>query len=247
MNSSTLQQVNRHTVDHTPAPPSKGRGPVRSCAACRKTEDAPAAGRPQSEHEGANLERLKLVRWVRDAEGEVFPDLGKSAFGRGAWVHPSAECFEKLQPALSRSFRAPVMTTPEAARERLRAAANKQVRALLGSARRQKQLVYGTDAVSEVYRRGDAHALVVATDARAAASSDSVRDAAARGRAAAWGTKSSLGVILGRSEVGVIAVLEERLATALFGAIALAHLKAPPTTTRRVRTNRRADVSTEVE
>ena len=53
------------------------------------------------------------MRWVRDDSGQVAPDLARSAFGRGAWLHATPGCIAKLSSALSRSFRAPVVTTPE--------------------------------------------------------------------------------------------------------------------------------------
>jgi hypothetical protein len=49
---------------------------------------------------------------------------------------------------------------------------------------------------------------------------------------------------VGRPEVGVLAILDDHLATALFDAIALAHLQDPSLARG---TPRRADVSTEVE
>lgn len=204
------------------------RAPERTCAACRKV------GPPES-----------MVRWVRGEDGSVVPDLKGSGFGRGSWLHPRVQCLAKLVPALSRSFRAPVTTSPEAAVALLRSAGDKRVRDLLGAARRQRKLALGSAAVEDALGRGLAGLLVVAQDARAAAETPGVRRAVAEGRACAWGSKERLGRIVGRPEVGVVAILDDRLAAALFDAIALAHLQGPPPGAGR--NPGRADVSTEVE
>jgi ribosomal protein L7Ae-like RNA K-turn-binding protein len=120
-------------------------------------------------------------------------------------------------------------------------AAEKRVRDVLGAARRQRRIEVGSDAVEEALERNEAYVVVVACDARAAAETTGVRRAVASGRACAWGNKERLGRICGRSEVGVLAVTEERLATALFEAIALSHLQGPPGLSGE------ADVLTEVE
>ena len=57
----------------------------------------------------------------------------------------------------------------------------------------------------------------------------SVRAAVPLGKARVWGTKDDLGQLTGRPEVGVLAVLDQRLATGLFGAIAMALLAHPTT------------------
>lgn len=204
------------------------RASERTCAACRQS------GPPES-----------MVRWVRDDEGVVHPDVRGSAFGRGAWLHPRVQCIARLVPALSRSFRAPVTTTPEQALEWLRAAGDKRVRDLLGAVRRQRKYALGSDAVEDALARGQACLVLVAQDARAGAETPGVRRAVAEGLACAWGTKERIGQIVGRPEVGVLAILDDRLATALFDAIALAHLQGPPLDAGR--TPGRADVSTEVE
>lgn len=204
-----------------------GERASRSCAACR-SESNPRA----------------MIRWVRSPSGEVAPDLGRKSFGRGAWLHADARCLGKLTSALSRSFRAPVTTSPEQGLLLIRAAAEKKVRDLLGAARRQRRLELGSAAVEEALQGGIARLVVVACDARAAAETSGVRRAIAAGKACAWGSKEGLGRICGRSEVGVIAVTEDRLATALFDAIALAHSPGTPVFGPSAE---RADVLTEVE
>lgn len=68
--------------------------PQRSCCACRETAD-----------------RGELVRLVRLEDGTVAVDYRAKAPGRGAWVHPSAECIgtlERRPQVLSRALKGQV-------------------------------------------------------------------------------------------------------------------------------------------
>ena len=52
--------------------------PLRTCVQCR-----------------ANLDKRELIRIVRNKDGEVFVDPTGRANGRGAYVCPRPDCFEK--------------------------------------------------------------------------------------------------------------------------------------------------------
>ncbi|TRW45138.1 YlxR family protein [Georgenia yuyongxinii] len=85
------------TSSETPTPFT---GPVRTCVGCR--ERAP---------------RSALVRLVLDTATHVATvDVGRSAPGRGAWLHPSRECLDLAlrRRAIPRALRAagPVDTGP---------------------------------------------------------------------------------------------------------------------------------------
>lgn len=181
--------------------------PRRTCAACRR-----------------EVEPAELIRWVKDDEGAVVPDLSGRSFGRGAWVHPTMDCLAHLKKSLSRSFKAPVTTSDEEALSLLNQAANHRVKQLLATGRRQNLLIFGVDSVEAAYREGKVGYLVVAVDAKSAAKSSCVADAVGKGKAAAWGTRATLGQLLGRPEVGILAVRDRGLARSLFGAIAMALL-----------------------
>lgn len=187
-----------------------GRGakkPVRTCAACHGTEE------PDS-----------LVRWVIDPEGNVVPDLASRSFGRGAWLHPRQDCVRKVTAALSRSFKQRVVTSPEQAIELLCRAGHARALALIGAARRQRLLAVGSQAVTDAVGAGQARAVVVALDSGAGARLPAVAEAVRAGIARPFSTKDELGGLLSRPEVAVLAVLDERLARGLFGAIAMALL-----------------------
>lgn len=167
------------------------------------------------------------MRWVCDEHGAVVPDLLGRSFGRGAWIHPRPKCMARVIPALSRSFKMTVTTTATEAVQLLVVGAHHRVGQLLGSAHRQKHLIFGGDVCEEADRRGQLPLLIVAQDARAASNRGFVERAVVDGRARSWGTKVNLGQLLGRSEVALIGVTDRGLAQRLFGAIAMA-LLAPP-------------------
>ena len=52
-------------------------GPVRTCVGCRKTDS-----------------RSALLRVVAGGDGDLVPDLRRCLPGRGAWLHPTGECFD---------------------------------------------------------------------------------------------------------------------------------------------------------
>ena len=186
------------------------RRPVRTCAGCRGVES------PE-----------RMVRFVLAPEGQVLPDLAGGAFGRGAWVHPDPACLGKAAPrGLARSFRAPVTTDAAALQAARGRAALRRVSGLVIAARRAKKLAVGGAAVEQALAAGEAALVVVASDARAAAELPGVSGAIASGRAVAFGSKDFLGELIGRSEVGVVAVLDEGLADEIARMIAMAHL--PP-------------------
>jgi predicted RNA-binding protein YlxR (DUF448 family)/ribosomal protein L30E len=178
---------------------------ARTCASCRKADDP--------EH---------MVRWVLGPEGQVVPDLLGRSFGRGAWTHTTRDCLRALPHALSRSFRQEVKGDRRGLLELLSLAAEHRAVQLLGSVRREGCLALGATPVQAAVKRGDAKALVVARDAQAAASLPEVEQMVRAGQAVAWGTKERLGALCGRPEIAVLAILDQRLAQRLFGAIAMA-------------------------
>lgn len=183
----------------------------RTCVGCRGT------GAPE-----------ELLRLVLGPDGEVVADLAGGAFGRGAWVHPRPGCLHAAVPrGLERALRGKVTTTALALAAQVRLSAHRRLLALIASARRSKNAAVGTTSVKEAVQRGRAQLLVVACDARAAATAPWVEQAVAAGSALAFGTKAELGNAVGQEEVGVLAILDEGLARAIGRAHALATLPEP--------------------
>ncbi len=179
---------------------------LRSCAACRKKSSP-----------------TELTRWVLGDDGGVLPDLGRGAFGRGAWLHADRGCLKKGPAGLSRGFKAPVRTTSAELALLLASAAERRADALIGAARRARQLAAGKTAVAKELGAGRCRLVVVATDARTAARATEVQQAVAAGKAVGWGTRLTLGSLSGRGEAGVLGVLDDGLANALKTTIAMAH------------------------
>jgi ribosomal protein L7Ae-like RNA K-turn-binding protein len=107
-------------------------------------------------------------------------------------------------------------------------AAERRAMALVVAARRAGKLAVGSTAVREAINAHAARLLIVATDARAAATTPWVEQAVAAGNTVAWSTKDELGSLLGRQEAGVIAVLDDGLKEALDRAFEVIHMAAPP-------------------
>jgi len=168
------------------------------------------------------------VRVLRDDTGALVPDVAGGGFGRGAWLHPRPDCLLKAVPrGLSRSFRAPVETSAAELARLLRSAAERRSQGLIAAAWRAGKLAVGSSAVEEALAKGGARLLIVATDARAAVASAAVEQAIVQGRALAWATKERLGQAVGRREVGVAAVLDEGLASALRFSLTMTSLRDP--------------------
>jgi predicted RNA-binding protein YlxR (DUF448 family)/ribosomal protein L30E len=154
----------------------------------------------------------------------LVPDVGGKLGGRGVSVHPTRACVEA---AVRRGGFAKVLkrAVPVGADELARLAAEQYIRraeSLLVAARRADALALGTDAVREALRGGKVQALVVAADA--AGRREELEQAAERlgRRCVVLGTKASLGKLFGRDELGVAAVLDAGIASALTRAAARA-------------------------
>jgi predicted RNA-binding protein YlxR (DUF448 family)/ribosomal protein L30E len=178
-----------------------------------------------------------LLRVVHTGDGHVVPDLSGTAFGRGAWLHPRPECLAKAQRALQKNLKTRIVTTRDELVEMLRAQAERRFVALLNSASRQRALAVGKTRVEKLLEDEKAHLIIAARDARAALDSAVIQRAIQSGLALAWGDKCALGVLVGREEAAVLAVLDDGLANALKTTIAMAHL-GDQGSLRTVRNNR---------
>lgn len=171
---------------------TSARGSVRLCIGCRQTAD-----------------RDELLRFAI-AEGPPWlaPDPNRKLGGRGVSVHPSRECL--LAAAKKGGFARALRRRVDIDAEALCAAASelyrRRVESLLLAASRRKRIALGTEAVREALRRSEVSTLVVATDAEGRR--DELAAAADRlgARCAVVGTKSSLGKLFGRDELGVLGI-----------------------------------------
>jgi predicted RNA-binding protein YlxR (DUF448 family) len=178
--------------------------PARTCVGCARSDDASA-----------------MVRLVIGPGGEVAVDLGSSAFGRGAHVHAAPECLAKAcKGGLARSFKTNVRASVAEIAEQIVTACDRRVASLVGSAMRAGVLAVGADAACSAMNDG-AYAVIVAADAGSVAKKLEIAGAVAEGRAIAWGSKASLGEILGKGEVAVCALRDARIAKELVSMVSI--------------------------
>lgn len=159
-------------------------------------------------------------------ESATFPilvDLSGKLPGRGAWVHPQPACLERACPrGLSKAFETSIRITARELSAQVALAAERRLVGLLLAASRSRHLVFGRDAVKEVLEK--APLVLLATDAQAVAKDAELQRAGVAGKVVCWSTKENLGHWLGRSEVGVVAILEASIAEVMRRTIALAGL-----------------------
>jgi predicted RNA-binding protein YlxR (DUF448 family)/ribosomal protein L7Ae-like RNA K-turn-binding protein len=165
----------------------------------------------------------EMVRLVVSDGGEVAVDLAGGAFGRGAHVHPSPKCLDGAPRGLAKSFKRAVGVTPGELARAIVSAADRRALGLLSSAARSSQVEIGADTAGEAFGTGKVALLVVARDAKSAASVGSVMHAIAKGGAVAWGTKEELGSLVNKSEVAVLGIVSQPIAAALRSVVTMAN------------------------
>ncbi|MCA9581352.1 MAG: DUF448 domain-containing protein [Myxococcales bacterium] len=181
----------------TEGPPAK-RVPQRTCVGC-----------------GEIAAQAEAIRFV-SGDGRVVPDLWARLPGRGVYVHPRRDCFDKAaRSGFARSLRRPISVSRDTMVQELCAQYDKRAEGLLVSARNARALAVGTDAVQDSLRAGKADLLVVARDARGRRD-ELVAKAAENGvDFVEFGTKVTLGALLDRDECGVVAVSNQSIAREL--------------------------------
>lgn len=208
------------------AAPMMGHGAMmveRTCVGCRNVDS-----------------RDNLVRLVATEDGVVAFDLAGKSFGRGAWVHPRAECLLKSVRNLGRTLKAQVEIRPNDLQAALVLAAERRVRGLLNGANGAGQLRIGADCASEAYGEKRIELVLLAEDAKAGARLPWLQEVISSGRAMWVRSKLALGEWLGTGEIAVLAITDPRLAKAVARTLAIAQIPFP------VRENRVSDKGTEV-
>jgi hypothetical protein len=181
------------------------------------------------EHGGRNA----LIRLVLGPGGEVLPDVRAKAPGRGAWIGVGkAELVEaqakgKLRGALARAFKTNDLTLPDNLAATIEQALERQALDRLGLEAKSGALLTGSEKINEAARAGAVALLLHAADA----ADDGVGklDQALRvGREAVGSglkglvipaSRTILGQALGRENVVHIAIVDERAAKRVSGAL----------------------------
>jgi len=150
-----------------------------------------------------------FLRFVHGGQAEVVVDVANSGFGRGAHVHPTADCLMKAcKGGFSRSFKAKIEASATELSKQIEDAYDRRIQGLVLGARRAGHLAMGQDAACDALAKDKAQLVVVACDAGSVQKKEIVARAVAEGRAVAWKDKASLGALFGRDEVGIFAVTE---------------------------------------
>lgn len=195
------------------------RVPIRTCVGCGTTDHAEELLRVG--FAPADVDPAPSARLIIDVHSKRSA-LGHGD-GRGAWVHARPACIKAAcTRGFSRAFKQDLQLPARDFYRRLKEVSERQLEGLVLAAWRSRRLVYGGDAVKEALPT--AALAILATDARSVAKETYVQEAASRGKMSLWSTKVQLGKWLGRSEVGVLAVMDGAIAVAMKRAIALSTL-----------------------
>ena len=116
--------------------------------------------------------RDSLIRLALGPGGEVGPDVGARAPGRGAWIAvgraelDAANAKGKLKAALARAFKVSELNIPADLGERTEQALRQAALDRLGLEARGGTLINGADRIEAAARAGKVHMLIHAADAR---------------------------------------------------------------------------------
>ncbi len=171
----------------------------------------------------AKAEGEALLRVVRVDASTIAVDLNQRMVGRGAYVHPTAQCVQRaIRGGFARSFGENVTVSMPIFANQVVRGAHRKMQGLLLAAHRTRSLLVGADLVER--RVSEDHndlRIVLARDAGSIATSNWIQERVAKGRVMAWSTRHELGRWLGRSEVVVCATTDTRIGAALEGAYGL--------------------------
>ncbi len=209
----------------------RARVPMRTCAGCRR-----------------RLPRNQALRLVAGPEpGSLRVDVRRRLPGRGVSVHPEPDCLERAlhRGGVARGLRRPVSVAWEVLRAETASAYRVWVDGLLVAARGGGHLEVGTDAVRQALRDGRAEIVLMASDAANRRREVERMAAAASVPCLVHRSRSSLGHLLGRAEVALLAVTEPRFAARIQWAVLRSEAFAGCGASMRERTNRGASAQGE--
>ncbi len=179
---------------------SGGDDPERTCAGCRAADAK------------SGLFRLAVLEL--DGATRLVPDLHGKLGGRGVSVHARRECVESAarRGGFARALRREVRLDPTVLRLTMSAQLTRRAEGLLLACLRRRLLALGTDAVLVALRTGAAKLILVAKDA--AGRRDDLLEESSRRQVVALGLsdKTGLGRLTGRATLGVLAILDGRMA-----------------------------------
>ena len=181
--------------------------PTRTCVGCRKLDAKEA-----------------LLRFAIAPAGDALaPDVMQKLGGRGVSVHPTRACLKAaVAGGFSRSLRRGMNVSFDALVQQCVSQYERRAEGLLVSAHRARLLAIGTDATRDALGTHQDAVLLVASDAAGRREDLEAQAARLGNRCVVFGTKTLLGGLLGRDEVGVVAILDSGIASALADAVSSA-------------------------
>lgn len=182
---------------------SAGKGPERTCVACRQSK-----------------KQEQLVRYVVAPDGTLVIDYRHRLPGRGAYTCIDINCLKMAveRKQFQRSFRGSCRTADfELLATELSKALEQKVINLLGMGRKSGQVVSGSNAVMTGLRKGTGLSLVIMTKDISTAIAEKIKALSDRQQidCSQLLSKDLLGQLLGKGERSVVAVQNGALADAI--------------------------------
>ena len=182
---------------------SAGKGPQRTCVACRKSNS-----------------QDQLVRYVVAPDGELMLDYRHRLPGRGAYTCIDINCVKKAVESkqFQRSFRGKCNDVEiDVLLKNLEQSLEQKIVNLLGMGRKSGQVVSGSNAVMAGLRQGTELSLVIITKDISTTIAEKITALANRQKinCSQLLNKDLLGQILGKGERSVVAVQNGTLADAI--------------------------------
>lgn len=178
----------------------EGAAPERTCVGCREQDS-----------------REALLRFAVRPAGDgprLVPDIRRRLPGRGVSVHPTHACITRAvqRGGFARAIKGPPGVDAPTLIALVVRQYDRRLEGLLASAARQRRVAVGTDTVRRALDEGSVALLWTAEDAAGRSDELARRAAEASVATAVRWNKEKLGALLRRSEVGVLAIQDHRIA-----------------------------------
>lgn len=122
---------------------------------------------------GTHADRASLIRLALSPDGDLLPDLGAKAPGRGAWIGADRGALEgaiargKLRGPLLRAFKGATLRIPDDLVPQIESGLKRRALDRLGLEMRAGNLILGSDRIADAVRAGRVRLLLHAADAAA--------------------------------------------------------------------------------